>query len=133
MSPPKTRILLAKPGLDGHDRGVKTVAYALRDAGFEVFYTGLHKTPGEIVALALEKEVDLIGLSILSGAHLPICTQIVNRMDEAGIGHIPLMVGGVIPGRDVPALEKLGIEGIFPVSAPYEAIVDFVKGKAHGG
>lgn len=133
MPEKKTRILLAKPGLDGHDRGVKTVAYALKDAGFEVFYTGLHKTPDEIVALAIEKGAALIGLSILSGAHLPICAQVKAKLKERGVGHLPLIVGGVIPKGDIAKLEQLGIEGIFPVGSPFEAIVDFVKGKTHGG
>ena len=120
---------MAKPGLDGHDRGVKTVVHALRDAGFEVVYTGLHRTPKQIVEMAIENEVDIIGLSVLSGAHIPICTETTNLMKEAGIGEKPLMVGGVIPERDIEALRALGIEGIFPVNSPFEEIIDFVRSK----
>jgi len=132
MTQSKIRVLLAKPGLDGHDRGVKTVAHALREAGIEVIYTGLHKTPEEVVKIALEEDVDLIGLSILSGAHIPLCTEVVAKLEAAGIGHKPVMVGGVIPERDVPALDALGIEGIFPVDTPFETIVSFIKDKHDG-
>ncbi len=120
---------MAKPGLDGHDRGVKTVVHALREAGLEVVYSGLHKTPKEIVRLAIENEVDIIGLSVLSGAHIPICTDMIQEMKTADIADKPLMVGGVIPERDVPALEDLGVQGIFPVDSPYEDIIDFVRKK----
>ena len=128
----KARVLVAKPGLDGHDRGAKTVVHALREAGFEVIYTGLHRTVDEIVKTALEEDVDVIGLSILSGAHIPICTEMRTRMKEAGIAEVPLMVGGVIPERDVPKLKELGVEGIFPTSSPYEAIIAFVQDRANG-
>jgi methylmalonyl-CoA mutase C-terminal domain/subunit len=132
MSEKKARVLVAKPGLDGHDRGAKTVVHALREAGFEVIYTGLHRTVDEIVKTALEEDVDVIGLSILSGAHIPICTEMRARMAEAGIAEVPLMVGGVIPERDVPKLKELGVEGIFPTSSPYEDIIAFVKDRANG-
>jgi methylmalonyl-CoA mutase C-terminal domain/subunit len=127
MTEKKPRILMAKPGLDGHDRGVKTVVHALREAGFDVIYTGLHKTPRQIVQMAVENEVDAIGLSVLSGAHIPICEEIIAEMRAAGIEKKPLMVGGVIPERDVPALKKLGVQGVFPVDSPYEDIIDFVR------
>jgi methylmalonyl-CoA mutase C-terminal domain/subunit len=127
MAGPRRRVLVAKPGLDGHDRGAKTVIHALRDAGIEVIYTGLHKTPAEIVKTALEEDVDVVGLSILSGAHVPISREVLRLMREAGIGDTPLMVGGVIPERDVPALRELGVRGVFPVGAPFEDIVRFVE------
>jgi len=129
MADQKIRVLVAKPGLDGHDRGVKTVIHALRDAGMEVIYTGLHKTPAEIVRTALEEDVDFVGLAILSGAHLPICQEIVKLMKNENIFDKPLLVGGVIPERDIPALREMGIEGIFPVDSPFEDIVQFIKGK----
>jgi len=131
MSEKKVRILMAKPGLDGHDRGVKTVVHALRDAGFEVVYTGLHKTPDEIVSAARESNVDAVGLSILSGAHVPIARETKRKLDEAGLGGTLLLVGGVIPERDVAVLEELGVDGVFPVGSPYEGIVAFIKEKLH--
>ena len=127
----KIRVLVAKPGLDGHDRGAKTVVHALREAGFEVIYTGLHRTVDEIVKTALEEDVNVIGLSILSGAHIPICTEMRSKMKEAGIAEIPLMAGGVIPERDVPKLKELGVEGVFPTASPYEDIIAFVKDRAN--
>jgi methylmalonyl-CoA mutase cobalamin-binding domain/chain len=133
MTQNKARVLLAKPGLDGHDKGVKTVVYALREAGIEVIYTGLHKTPEEVVKTAVEEDVDIIGLSILSGAHLPISTEVMKLMVEAGIGDKPLMVGGVIPMKDVKTLEDIGVKGVFPVDSPYEDIVDFIRENAHVG
>jgi methylmalonyl-CoA mutase C-terminal domain/subunit len=129
----KIRVLVAKPGLDGHDRGAKTVVHALREAGFEVIYTGLHRTVDEIVKTALEEDVDVIGLSVLSGAHMPICTEMIEKMKEAGIGNKPLMIGGVIPEPDIPKLKELGVEGIFPTASPYEDIVNFVKDRANVG
>ena len=132
MTDKKIRVLVAKPGLDGHDRGAKTVVHALREAGIEVIYTGLHRTVDEIVKTALEEDVNVIGLSILSGAHIPICTEMKQKMKEAGIAEVPLMVGGVIPERDAPKLRELGVEGIFPTASPYEDIIAFVKDRANG-
>jgi methylmalonyl-CoA mutase C-terminal domain/subunit len=131
MTEKKLRILVAKPGLDGHDRGVKTVCLALRDAGFEVIYTGLHKTPDQIVHTALQEDVDVVGLSILSGAHVPISTEVKQKMRDAGIGGTLLLVGGVIPERDVAALHAAGVHGVFPVATPYDTIVAFIKEKLH--
>lgn len=131
MTAKKARILMAKPGLDGHDRGVKTVVHALREAGFEVIYTGLHKTPDQIVALAAKEKVDAVGLSILSGAHVPIATEVRRKLRDAGLGGTLLLVGGVIPERDVPALEAAGVDGVFPVASPYEAIVAFIEERLH--
>ncbi len=127
MGGPRRRVLVAKPGLDGHDRGAKTVIHALRDAGIEVIYTGLHRTPDEIVKTALEEDVDVVGLSVLSGAHVPISREVLRLMREAGIGDKPLMVGGVIPERDVAKLVELGVRGVFPVDSPFEDIVRFVE------
>src|SRR5574338_588200 len=107
------RILVAKPGLDGHDRGAKIVAQALRDAGFEVVYTGLRQRPEAIVAAAVQEDVDLIGLSILSGAHLELTAKVMSRLEEAGARGIKVVVGGVIPDEDVPALRRLGVARVF--------------------
>jgi methylmalonyl-CoA mutase, C-terminal domain len=131
MTTKTVRILVAKPGLDGHDRGAKTVVHALRDAGFEVIYTGLHTTPDEIVRIALEEDVDVVGLSVMSGAHLPLSEETRAKMRAAGIGDKLLLVGGVIPERDLPALAAAGVDGVFPVASPYEKIVSFIKEKLH--
>jgi methylmalonyl-CoA mutase C-terminal domain/subunit len=123
------RVLIAKPGLDGHDRGAKVVAQALRDAGMEVIYTGLHQTVDQIVNAALEEDVDVVGLSILSGTHLPICEKLLKRMGERGIGGKMVVIGGVIPDRDVPKLEAMGIQGVFPNGARFDTIVSFLRAK----
>jgi methylmalonyl-CoA mutase C-terminal domain/subunit len=123
----KIRILVAKPGLDGHDRGAKVVAQALRDAGMEVIYTGLHQTIDQIVHTAIQEDVDVIGLSIMSGAHLPICEKLVKKMKEEKIEDILLVVGGVIPKRDISLLQKMGIEGIFPGGTPFEESIRWIK------
>jgi len=129
----KIRVLVAKPGLDGHDRGAKTVVHALRDAGFEVIYTGLHKTVDQIVAGAIEKDVDIIGLSIMSGAHIPIAEEIVAKIKGTPLEGKPLLVGGVIPEQDVQRLEQIGVDGVFPVASRFEDIVRFIEEKAHVG
>jgi methylmalonyl-CoA mutase, C-terminal domain len=121
----KIRVLVAKVGLDGHDRGVKVVAYALRDAGMEVIYTGLHRTPSEIAHTALQEDVDCIGLSILSGAHLFLCEELRKEMIELGIADLPVILGGVIPERDMDSLKKIGIREIFPGGTAFE---DIIKG-----
>jgi methylmalonyl-CoA mutase C-terminal domain/subunit len=123
----KIRILVAKPGLDGHDRGAKVVAQALRDAGMEVIYTGLHQTIDQIVHTAIQEGVDVIGLSIMSGAHLPICEKLVKKMKEEKIEDILLVVGGVIPKRDISLLQKMGIEGVFPGGTPFEESIRWIK------
>ena len=110
----RIRILVAKPGLDGHDRGAKVVAQALRDAGMEVIYTGLHQTIDQIINTALQEDVDVIGLSIMSGAHLPICEKLMQKMKEKKMEDTLVVVGGVIPKRDVPLLQKMGIRGHLP-------------------
>jgi len=122
MSQRKIRILLAKPGLDGHDRGAKIVALALRDAGMEVIYTGLHQDLEQIIAAAAQESVDVIGLSIMSGAHIPICTRLLEMMPAAGLQGVKLVVGGVIPTRDIGTLEKLGVAGIYPGGTPFDDI-----------
>ena len=123
----RTRVLIAKPGLDGHDRGAKVIARALRDAGMEVIYTGLRQTPEQIVAAALQEDVDVIGLSILSGAHLHICPRVMALVAEGGLQDVVVLVGGIIPDADVPALKELGIRGVFPPGTPMQDIIDFIN------
>jgi methylmalonyl-CoA mutase C-terminal domain/subunit len=123
----RIRILVAKPGLDGHDRGAKVVAQALRDAGMEVIYTGLHQTIDQITNTAIQEDVDVIGLSIMSGAHLPICEKLTKEMKKKKIDDIMVVVGGVIPKRDIPKLQKIGIEGIFPGGTPFDASIRWIK------
>ena len=124
----RIRILVAKPGLDGHDRGAKVVAQALRDAGMEVIYTGLHQTIDQITSTAIQEDVDVIGLSIMSGAHLPICEKLMKEMKTKKIDDIMVVVGGVIPKRDIPKLQKIGIEGIFPGGTPFDESIHWIKG-----
>ena len=123
----KIRILVAKPGLDGHDRGAKVVAQALRDAGMEVIYTGLHQSIDQIINTALQEGVDVIGLSIMSGAHLPICEKLVKKMKEKKLDDILVVVGGVIPKRDISPLQKIGIKGIFPGGTPFDESVKWIN------
>ncbi|AJC74568.1 methylmalonyl-CoA mutase [Pseudothermotoga hypogea DSM 11164 = NBRC 106472] len=123
----KYRILIAKPGLDGHDRGAKVVAHALRDAGFEVIYTGLRQTPEQIVKTAIQEDVDLIGLSILSGAHLQLSKKVIELMKKEGIGNIPVFVGGIIPPDDVPKLLEIGVVRVFGPGTPLSKIVQEVR------
>ena len=123
------RILIAKPGLDGHDRGAKVVALALRNAGFEVIYTGLHQTVDQIFDTALEEDVDVIGLSILSGAHLPIAGKLMARLKQAGMNDKIILIGGNIPETDIPSLEALGVAGVFPTGSPFDEIASFIQSK----
>ena len=116
------RVLVAKPGLDGHDKGAKVVALALRDAGFEVIYTGLHQTVDQIVEVALQEDVDVIGLSILSGAHLPITKKLRIQLEDAGLEDKVVLVGGNIPKRDIDALKNLGVSGVFSTGTNLEDI-----------
>ena len=120
------RVVIAKPGLDGHDRGAKVIARALRDAGMEVIYTGLRQTPEQIVAAALQEDADVIGLSILSGAHMHICPRIMELLRERGMTDVLVVVGGIIPDVDIPKLNDIGITGIFLPGTPMQAIVDFI-------
>ena len=123
----RIRILVAKPGLDGHDRGAKVVAQALRDAGMEVIYTGLHQTIDQITNTAIQEDVHVIGLSIMSGAHLPICEKLMKEMKKKKIEDIMVLVGGVIPKRDFPKLQKIGIDGIFPGGTPFDESIRWIK------
>ncbi len=124
---PSTRILIAKPGLDGHDRGAKVVSQALRDAGMEVIYTGLRQTPQQIVAAALSEDVDAVGLSVLSGAHLTLFQQTRTLLDESGAADILLFGGGIIPDADRRVLELAGISGIFTPGTATSVIVDWLR------
>jgi methylmalonyl-CoA mutase C-terminal domain/subunit len=120
------RVVIAKPGLDGHDRGAKVIARALRDAGMEVIYTGLRQTPEQIVAAALQEDADVIGLSILSGAHMHICPRIIALLRERSMTDVIVVVGGIIPDVDIPKLNALGITGIFLPGTPMQTIVEFI-------
>jgi methylmalonyl-CoA mutase C-terminal domain/subunit len=126
----KTRVVIAKPGLDGHDRGARVIARALRDAGMEVIYTGLRQTPEQIVAAALQEDADVIGLSILSGAHMHICPRVMTLLAEQGLSDVLVVVGGIIPDVDIPKLQEMGIRGIFLPGTPMQDIVDFIQAHA---
>ncbi len=123
----KIRVLIAKPGLDGHDKGAKIVCLALRDAGMEVIYSGLHQTLDQVIQTATEEAVDVIGLSIMSGAHLPICEKLLAMMKEQGLDDIHLTVGGVIPYQDIPQLKDMGVAKVFPGGVSFEQIVTGIK------
>ena len=123
----KIRVLVAKPGLDGHDRGAKVIARALREAGMEVIYTGLRQSPEMIVEAALQEDVDVVGLSILSGAHMELFPLIVEGLKQKGMNRVLIVAGGIIPEEDVPVLKKMGIEAIFRPGAMTQDIVDFIK------
>ncbi len=127
MAERKIRILVAKPGLDGHDRGAKIIALALRDAGMEVIYTGLHQTLDQIMEAAIQESVDVIGLSIMSGAHLPICEKLLEMLKSKGIDDIHVVVGGVIPSKDISKLIQVGVRGIYPGGTPFDEIVQSIK------
>jgi len=127
MPEKKIRVLIAKPGLDGHDRGAKVVARALRDAGMEVIYTGLRQTPEMIVEAALQEDVDVIGLSILSGAHMALFPRIMNLLKENGLDDVLVVAGGIIPDEDVPALKEIGIRAVFGPGTSTEEIVKFIE------
>ncbi|MFO7783330.1 MAG: cobalamin B12-binding domain-containing protein [Thermodesulfobacteriota bacterium] len=128
----KIRVLLAKPGLDGHDRGAKVVAHALKDAGMEVVYTGLHQTVQSIAEQAVQEDVDVVGLSIMSGAHVPICRKLMDLFKEKGVDDMLTVVGGVIPNRDIPILEEIGVAGVFPGGTPFEEMVTFIRNNVSG-
>ena len=130
MAERKIRVLLAKPGLDGHDRGAKVVAHAMREAGMEVIYTGLHQTVPSIVNQAIQEGADVIGLSIMSGAHIPICKKLMEMVKEQDIGDKLIVVGGVIPNKDIPILKDIGVNGIFPGGVHFDEIVKFIGEKA---
>ena len=127
MTDRKIRVLIAKPGLDGHDRGAKVVARALRDAGMEVIYTGLRQTPEMIAEAALQEDVDIVGLSILSGAHLTLVPRVLELLKANGQDQVKVFVGGIIPDEDVPALEAIGVSGVYGPGASTEAIATDLK------
>ncbi len=124
---PKIRVVVAKPGLDGHDRGAKIIARALRDAGMEVIYTGLHQTPEQIVETVIQEDADAVGLSILSGAHMTLVPRVVELLHEQQIDDVVVTVGGTIPAEDIPELKSLGVAEVFTPGAPTQAIVDFIR------
>ena len=128
--PSPIRVLVAKPGLDGHDRGAKVVARALRDAGMEVIYTGIRQTPEMIVAAALQEDVEVVGLSILSGAHLTLLPRIVQLLRDEGLGHVLVVAGGIIPAADVQPLVEAGIGAVFGPGTRLETIAEFVRSHA---
>jgi methylmalonyl-CoA mutase, C-terminal domain len=123
----KIRVVIAKPGLDGHDRGAKVIARALRDAGMEVIYTGLRQTPEQIVGAALQEDADAIGLSILSGAHMHICPKVMDLLKARGLEDVIVVIGGIIPDVDIPRLQAMGIKGIFLPGTPMQEIIDFIS------
>lgn len=126
----RIRVLIAKPGLDGHDRGAKIIAHALRDAGMEVIYTGIRQTPEMIVAAALQEDVDVIGLSILSGAHNVLIPRILEVMREKGLQDVLVIAGGIIPPEDAQELKRQGVAAVFPPGTPVSAIVEFIQQNA---
>ena len=123
----KIRVLVAKPGLDGHERGAHVVAYGLRDAGFEVIYTGLRQTARQIVNTAIQEDVDVVGLSILSGAHLSLTQKVIDGLKGFDAEDIQIIVGGIIPEEDVPKLREIGVRGIFTAGTPISAISEFIR------
>ena len=131
MSEARIRVLLAKPGLDGHDRGVKVIARALRDAGMEVIYTGLRQTPEQVVAAAVQEDVDAIGLSILSGAHMTLFPRIVDLARQEGLDDVVIFGGGIIPDEDIPRLKELGVSEVFTPGARMQEIIDFIRKNSH--
>jgi len=124
----KIRVVVAKPGLDGHDRGAKIIARALRDAGMEVIYTGLHQTPEQIAATVIQEDADAVGLSILSGAHMTLVPKVAELLKEQGAEDVVLVVGGTIPHDDIPQLKELGVSEVFTPGSPTQEIVDFLRG-----
>ena len=124
----KIRVVVAKPGLDGHDRGAKIIARALRDAGMEVIYTGLHQTPEQIVETVLQEDADAVGLSILSGAHMTLVPKVIELLAEQDASDVVVTVGGTIPAQDIEELKELGVAEVFTPGAPTQAIIDFIQG-----
>jgi len=129
MSEKRIRVLVAKPGLDGHDRGAKVIAQALRDGGMEVVYTGLRQTPEQIVSAALQEDVDVVGMSILSGAHATLFPEVVSLLREKGAGDVLVVGGGIIPEEDIPALKEAGVAEIFGPGTPLANVVQYIKDK----
>ena len=127
MTDKKIRVLVAKPGLDGHDRGAKVIARALRDAGMEVVYTGIRQTPEMIAEAALQEDVDVVGMSILSGAHMALFPKVMDLLRASGMDDVLVVAGGIIPDEDVPALNEMGVTGIFGPGTPTDKIVEFIR------
>jgi methylmalonyl-CoA mutase C-terminal domain/subunit len=127
MADKKIRVLIAKPGLDGHDRGAKVIARALRDAGMEVVYTGIRQTPEMIAEAALQEDVDVVGMSILSGAHMALFPRVMELLRESDMGDVLIVAGGIIPDEDIPALNEMGIQGIFGPGTRTDEIVEFIR------
>ncbi len=127
MNESKIRVLVAKPGLDGHDRGAKFIAQSLRDAGFEVIYTGIRQTPQMIAEAALQEDVDVVGLSILSGAHMTLCPKVVDLLRAQGQDDVPVLVGGIVPNQDIAKLKEAGIAAIFGPGTSSDTIVEFIR------
>lgn len=123
----KIRVVVAKPGLDGHDRGAKIIARALRDAGMEVIYTGLHQTPEQIAETVIQEDADAVGLSVLSGAHMTLVPRVLELLREQGIDDVVITVGGTIPADDIPELKKLGVAEVFTPGTPTETIIEFIR------
>ena len=131
MSERKIRVLVAKPGLDGHDRGAMVVARALRDAGMEVIYTGIRQTPEMIVEAALQEDVDVVGLSILSGAHMTLCPRIIELLRAQGMSDVPVVLGGIVPAEDVAPLQEMGVSAVFGPGATTTDIIEFIRSSAN--
>jgi len=129
----KLRVVIAKPGLDGHDRGAKVIARALRDAGMEVIYTGLRQTPEQIASAALQEDADVIGLSILSGAHNHIAPRLMQLLRDKGLDDVLVLIGGIIPDVDIPKLKEIGVKGVFLPGTPMQDIIDFINANARVG
>jgi methylmalonyl-CoA mutase C-terminal domain/subunit len=127
MTDKRIRVLVAKPGLDGHDRGAKVIARALRDAGMEVVYTGIRQTPEMIAEAALQEDVDVVGMSILSGAHMALFPKVMELLRASGMDDVLVVAGGIIPDEDVPALNEMGVKGIFGPGTPTDKIVEFIR------
>jgi methylmalonyl-CoA mutase C-terminal domain/subunit len=128
----RARVLIAKPGLDGHDRGAKVIARALRDAGMEVIYTGLRQSPEQIVAAAAQEDAAVIGLSILSGAHLPICRRVIELLHERGMDAVRVFVGGIIPAQDIPELKRMGVRDVFLPGARTDDVIKAIDDASDG-
>jgi methylmalonyl-CoA mutase C-terminal domain/subunit len=132
MDEKRIRVVIAKPGLDGHDTGAKVVAHALKDSGMEVIYTGLHRRIEDIVKTALEEDADVIGMSIYSGAHLPLGKKLMDQLEEKGISDKVVLIGGNIPKKDIPTLKDYGVDEVFSTGSKLDDIVTFIKGKCEG-
>lgn len=125
----KIRVLIAKPGLDGHERGARVIAYGLRDYGFEVIYTGLRQTPEEITRAAIQEDVDVVGLSILSGAHLSLTKKVVDKLKEEGAKDVMILVGGIIPNQDIPKLKEMGVAEVYQAGTSTKSVGDFISSR----